>query len=187
MANTAVFGIYRDHAHVDDAVRAFQDAKFRTTDLSVLLQENVGTKDLAHHRNTKAPEGTATGASSGALLGGALGWLVSIGALAIPGFGPLVAAGPLLAALAGMGAGGTIGGLAGALVGVGIPEYEATRYQGRITDGGILFCVHADDSHWVAKAKKLLEETGATDIASTGETKGDFSNTDRPMVRAADL
>lgn len=183
MANTAVFGIYSDYAQVESGVAALQAAEFRNTDISVLFPENVGTKDFAHVKGTKAPEGATTGAGSGAVIGGTLGWLVGIGALAIPGLGPFIAAGPIMAALAGAGAGGALGGITGALVGLGIPEYEAKRYQGRVKDGGILLSVHADDSKWTSKAKEILEQTGATDISSTGETKGDFSNAERPMVR----
>ncbi len=125
MANTAVFGIYPDRLSTENAVAALKEAQFRNTDISVLFPENEGTKDFAHEKNTKAPEGAATGASSGAVIGGTLGWLVGIGALAIPGLGPFIAAGPLLAALAGVGAGGVVGGLTGALIGMGIPEAAA--------------------------------------------------------------
>jgi len=159
--NTAVFGLYRDRYGVEEAVTALQTAGFRNTDISVLFPENEGTKDFAHEKNTKAPEGTATGAGTGAVLGGALGWLAGIGALAIPGVGPLIAAGPIVAALAGAGAGGAIGGLTGALVGMGIPEYEAKRYEGRVKEGGILLSVHSDNSDWAARAKRILEQTGA--------------------------
>src|SRR5436853_2612901 len=174
--NTAAFGIYRDRISVDSAVDALRAADFRNTDISVLFPENEGTKDFAHEKHTKAPEGTATGATSGAVIGGGLGWLAGIGALAIPGLGPLIAAGPIVAALAGVGAGGAIGGLAGALVGMGIPEYEAKRYEGRVKEGGILLSVHSDDSQWTKKAKEILERTGAQDVSSTGEAaseKGD--------------
>jgi hypothetical protein len=187
MANTAVFGIYPDYASVERAVEALQLAQFRNTDISVLFPENVGTKDFAHVKGTKAPEGATTGAGSGMVIGGALGWLVGIGALAIPGVGPFIAAGPIMAALAGAGAGGALGGITGALVGLGIPEYEAKRYEGRVKEGGILLSVHADDSAWTARAKEILERTGAKDNASTGEAKGDFSNTDKPMVRSTGL
>ena len=136
MANTAVFGIYPDRLSTENAVAALREAHFRSTDISVLFPENSGTKDLAHEKNTKAPEGVATGATSGAVIGGTLGWLVGIGALAIPGLGPFIAAGPVVAALAGAGAGGTLGGITGALIGLGIPEYEAKRYEGRIKGGG---------------------------------------------------
>src|SRR5213082_528355 len=183
--NTAAFGIYRDRISVDNAVDALRAADFRNTDISVLFPENEGTKDFAVEKQTKAPEGTTTGATSGAVIGGGLGWLVGIGALAIPGLGPLIAAGPIVAALAGAGAGGAIGGLTGALIGMGIPEYEAKRYEGRVKEGGILLSVHSDNSDWTRKAKDILERTGADDVSSTGEAKADFSNTDKPMQRAS--
>ena len=185
--NTAVFGIYRTYGAVDGAVEALRTSGFRNTDISVLFPENVGTKDFAHEKGTKAPEGAATGGTTGAILGGALGWLAGIGALAIPGLGPFVAAGPIMAALAGAGAGGVVGGITGALIGLGIPEYEAKRYEGRVKKGGILLSVHSDNSEWVERARKILEQTGAEDIASTGETKGDTQNTDRPMPRESTL
>jgi hypothetical protein len=103
--------------------------------------------------------------------------------LAIPGLGPFIAAGPIMALLGGVGVGATVGGLTGALIGMGIPEYLATRYEGRIRGGCILLSVHADDSQWIRKAKKILEQTGADDISSTGETKGDYANTDKPRDR----
>jgi len=117
------------------------------------------------------------------VIGGALGWLTGIGALAIPGLGPFIAAGPIMAALAGVGVGGAVGGIVGALVGIGIPEYEAKRYEGRIKSGGILLSVHCDDSVWTKKAKTILATTGAEDIASTGEASADFSKSDRPMPK----
>jgi hypothetical protein len=181
--NTAVFGLYSSYPSVERAVEALRDAGFRSTDISVLFPENVGTKDFAHEKGTKAPEGATTGAGTGAVIGGTLGWLTGIGALAIPGLGPFIAAGPIMAALAGVGVGGAVGGVAGALVGMGIPEYEAKRYEGRITKGGILLSVHSDDSAWTKRAKTVLEQTGAEDISSTGETKGDVLNSDRPMSR----
>jgi hypothetical protein len=183
--NTAVFGIYRDYAGVENAVDALKAAGYRNTDISVLFPENVGTKDFAHEKNTKAPEGAATGAGAGAVIGGGLGWLAGIGALAIPGLGPFIAAGPIVAALAGAGAGGAVGGITGALIGMGIPEYEAKRYEGRVKEGGILLSVHSDNSEWTKKAKEILEQTGAQDISSAGEARADFSKSDRPMQRAS--
>src|SRR6202050_2848649 len=179
--HTAVFGIYPRQESVERGVEALQAAGFSNTDISVLFPENVGTKDFAHKKNTKAPEGATTGAGTGAILGGGLGWLVGIGALAIPGLGPFIAAGPIMAALAGVGVGGAIGGLTGALIGMGIPEYEAKRYEGRVKDGGILLSVHSDDSEWTKKAKEILERTGAQDVSSTGEATTDKS--DKPRVR----
>jgi len=183
--NTAVFGIYRSRTAVESAVDRLRQENFRNTDISVLFPDNEGTKDFAHEKSTKAPEGTAAGATSGAVIGGGLGWLAGIGALAIPGLGPLIAAGPIVAALAGAGAGGVVGGITGALVGMGIPEYEAKRYEGRVKEGGILLSVHCDDSKWVQRAKEILEQTGAEDVSSTGETKGDWQNADKPMRRAS--
>ena len=183
--NTAVFGIYRDRTSVENAVDVLRQEDFRNTDISVLFPENQGTKDFAHEKNTKAPEGAATGAGSGAVIGGTLGWLTGIGALAIPGVGPFIAAGPIVAALAGVGVGGAIGGIAGALLGLGIPEYEAKRYEGRIKEGGILLSVHCDDSNWTKRAKEILERTGAQDVSSSGEANADFQKTDKPMPRAS--
>jgi hypothetical protein len=177
--NTAVFGIYPHHTSVERAVDALKAAGFSNNDISVLFPKNEGTKDFAHEKNTKAPEGASTGAGTGAVLGGGLGWLVGIGALAIPGLGPFIAAGPIMAALAGAGVGGAVGGLTGALIGMGIPEYEAKRYEGRVKDGGILLSVHSDTSDEVKRAKAILERTGAQDISTTGEAAGEKTATIR--------
>ena len=182
--NTAAFGIYSDRLAVENAVDELKEAGYRNTDISVLFPDNVGTKDFAHEKHTKAPEGATAGAGTGAVVGGTLGWLAGIGALAIPGLGPFIAAGPIMAALAGAGVGGTVGGVVGALVGMGIPEYEAKRYEGRIKSGGILLSVHCDDSEWTKKARTILEQTGAEDVSSTGESSADFSKSDRPMLRS---
>jgi hypothetical protein len=183
--NTAVFGLYRNRMAVENAVDSLKLAGFRNTDISVLFPENAGTKDFAVEKGTKAPEGATAGAGTGAVVGGALGWLAGIGALAIPGVGPFIAAGPIVAALAGVGAGSVVGGITGALIGMGMPEYEAKRYEGRVKEGGILLSVHTDDSDWTKKAKDLLKRTGAEDISSTGESSADFSKTDKPMQRAS--
>jgi hypothetical protein len=185
--NTAVFGIYNGYADAERAVTALQAAGFRSTDISVLFPENEGTKDFAHEKGTKAPEGAATGAGTGAAVGATMGWLAGIGALAIPGLGPFIAAGPIMAALAGAGVGGAVGGLTGALIGMGIPEYEAKRYEGRVKNGGILLSVHSDNSDWTSRAKTILEQTGAQDIASASEAKGDVENADRPMPRGRSM
>jgi len=165
----AVFGIYPG---VDDAERAVDTLvreRFANNDISVLLPDNQSSKAFAHEKNTKAPEGTATGAATGGTIGGALGLLAGIGALAIPGVGPLIAAGPIMATLAGVGVGGAVGGLVGALVGMGIPEYEAKRYEGRVKDGGVLLSVHCATSDDITRAKELLKRTGADDISSASE------------------
>lgn len=182
--NIAIFGIYPDQLSAEDGVDKLREAGFRNTDVSVLLPDNEGTKDFAHEKQTKAPEGAVAGGTTGAVIGGALGWLVGIGALAIPGAGPFIAAGPIMGMLGGIGVGGTVGGLTGALVGLGIPEYEAKRYEGRIKRGGILLSVHCDDTDWARRARNILEQTGAEDIASTHEAKADFAVSDKPLPRS---
>jgi len=181
--NTAAFGIYRDRLQVEQGVDALVAAGFRSEDISVLLPDNVGTKDFAHEKHTKAPEGATTGAGTGAVVGGTLGLLAGIGALAIPGLGPFIAAGPIMGALAGAGTGGVVGGVIGALIGMGIPEYEAKRYEGIIKEGGMLLSVHCDNSDWVKRAKDVLKQTGAQDISSTGEASADYAESDKPRVR----
>jgi len=181
--NTAVYGIYRDRGMAEAAVDRLIASGFRSEDISVLLQDNVGTKDFAHEKQTKAPEGTTTGAVTGGVIGGTLGLLAGIGALAIPGLGPFIAAGPIMATLAGIGSGGVVGGVVGALVGMGIPEYEAKRYEGRIKEGGILLSVHCDNSDWTGKAKDLLKQTGAEDVSSAGEASADYDKTNAPRSR----
>jgi Heat induced stress protein YflT len=182
--NTAVFGIYPSITSVEIGVNELKTGGFRNTDISVLFPESSGTRDLAHEKNTKAPEGASAGAGAGVILGGTLGWLAGIGALAIPGFGPSIAAGLIMAALAGTGVGGTVGGIAGALTGMGIPEYEAKRYEGRVKDGGILLSVHSDDSDRTRRAKGILRRTGAQDISSIGEAAADQLSTDFRLRRA---
>jgi len=181
--NIAVFGIYRTVDSVQDAIVVLRMKGFRNTDVSVLIPENEGSKDLATEKSTKAQEGAVAGAGSGALVGGALGWLVSIGVLSLPGVGAFIAAGPIIATLAGVGAGAAVGGIAGGLIGLEVPEYEAKRYEGRVRKGGILLSVHCDNATWTRSATKALEQTGAEDISTTGEAKADFAKSDRPMPR----
>ncbi|HXS95791.1 MAG TPA: hypothetical protein VN736_14400 [Candidatus Limnocylindrales bacterium] len=181
--NTAAFGIYNSREQAERGVDALLAADFRSEDISVLMQDNVGTKDFAHEKHTKAPEGTTTGVVAGGAVGGTLGLLAGIGALAIPGLGPFIAAGPIMATLAGVGTGGVVGGIIGALVGMGIPEYEAKRYEGMVKEGGILVSVHCDNSEWVGRAKDVLENSGAHDVSSTGESDADYNETDKPKVR----
>lgn len=183
LKNTAVFGIYPDRQAIEEAVGHLRASGFRSTDISVLVPENTGTKDFGHEKNTKAPEGVTSGVVAGGITGGVLGWLTGIGLLAIPGIGHFIAAGPIVAALAGAGAVGTLGGIIGALAGLGIPEYEARRYEGRIREGGVLLSVHCDNAEWVKRAKELLRTTGAQEVAAAGEKHGDFANADKPMQR----
>ncbi len=172
---TAAFGIYKTVSQAERVVDVLRNSGFSNDDISVLLPDNSSTKEFAHEKNTKAPEGATTGAATGGAVGGTLGLLAGIGALAIPGVGPLIAAGPIMAALAGLGVGGAVGGFVGAMVGIGIPEYEAKRYEGRIKSGGVLVSVHCDTSEEIKKAKDILKNTGAEDISSTGEASADYT------------
>jgi hypothetical protein len=175
--NVAVFGIYASRVQAERAVDSLMAAGYAGDSISVLLPDNNSSKEFAHSKQTKAPEGTTTGVAAGGAVGGTLGLLAGIGALAIPGAGPFIAAGPIMGALAGLGVGGAVGGLIGALVGLGIPEYEAKRYEGRIKAGGVLLSVHCDTSEQVKRAEALLKQTGAEDISSTGEASADYSTT----------
>jgi len=171
----AAYAIFPDRARFEAALEALRDAGFRNSDISAIIPErDRTTKDLAAEINTKAPEGVATGAGAGAAVGGVLGWLVGIGALTIPGIGPLLAAGPIVAALAGAGAVGATGGLVGGLIGAGIPEIEAKRYAGRIREGGYLISVHCDDRGWAKRAKEILEATSGEHVVSTSEKAADY-------------
>ena len=170
MANKAVFCIVKAEAQASRIVDDLKSAGFSNNDVSALFPDKEGTRDFAHEKKTKAPEGAATGAGAGGLLGGTLGWLAGIGALAIPGVGPLIAAGPILGLLSGAAVGAATGGLAGALIGYGIPELEAKQYEGKVKGGNILLSVHADDGDEVSRAKEIFKKHGAENIASTGET-----------------
>jgi hypothetical protein len=167
--NIAVFGIYATAGTAEAAVDHLLSKGFSNSAISVLLPDDDSTRAFAHEKNTKAPEGTATGGVVGGVIGGTLGLLIGLGALAIPGVGPLIAAGPIIGALTGVGAGGVVGGIVGALTGMGIPEYEAKRYEGAVKGGGTLLSVHCDTSEQIAVAKQALVDTGARDIASTTE------------------
>jgi hypothetical protein len=170
--NKAVFGIYSSAEQAERAVNRLIDDGFLSEDVSVLMPDQRSTREFAHHKDTKAPEGATTGATAGGVVGGTLGVLVGIGTLAIPGLGPLLAAGPIVAGLAGLGAGGAVGGLIGALAGMGIPEYEARRYEGRVKDGGTLLSVHCETAGDILRAREILTDSGAVDIASSAESSG---------------
>jgi hypothetical protein len=181
--NTAVYGIFRTRAQAEECVELFTRDGFRSDDISVLMADNTGTKDFAHEKKTKAPEGTAAGVVAGGIVGGTAGLLAGLGTLAIPGVGPLLAVGPIVAALAGVGAGGTVGGLIGALIGLGIPEFEAKRYDGLIKEGRVLISVHCDNSEWVHRAKILMERAGGQHVSSKTESSSDYVPSARPHVR----
>jgi hypothetical protein len=183
---TAVFGIYSTRTAVEDATDSLVKAGFPASDISVLLPESLGgTKDMGTQKATKAPEGTATGVTTGGVIGGTLGLLAGAGLLAIPGLGPFIAAGPIMAGLAGLGVGGAVGGVTGALIGMGLPEFEAKRYQDRLQKGGILLSVHCDTSEEIKRAKEVFKRTGGEDVSSTGESSTDTKTKDRDVASSA--
>ena len=182
MSNKSVYCISTSHGQADGIVNQLKTANFSNNDISVLFPDKDTTRDFAHEKNTKAPEGVATGAGTGGVLGGALGWVAGIGALAIPGVGPFIAAGPIIAALSGAAIGATVGGIAGGLIGLGIPEIEAKRYEGKIKEGNILISVHTENSDEIGRAKEIFTDAGAEDICTTGEASAPQENreTDGP-------
>lgn len=182
MSTKSVFCIATSRAQADTIVEHLKQAGFSYNDISVLFPDKSSTREFAHEKSTKAPEGAATGAGTGGAIGGALGWLAGIGALAIPGVGPFIAAGPIMAALSGAAIGATVGGIGGALIGMGVPEYEAKRYEGLIRGGRILISVHTDDSTESKRAKTIFEQDGAEDIASAGEAAVNKSKGDIPAT-----
>lgn len=169
MSKKSVFCITTSHEQADRIVGQFKAANFSSSDISVLFPDKGMSRDFAHEKNTKAPEGAVTGAGAGGAIGGALGWIVGIGALAIPGIGPFIAAGPIMAALGGAAIGATAGGIAGGLIGLGIPELEAKCYEGKVKDGNILLSVHTENSEEIKRAKEIFNNAGAEDICTIGE------------------
>jgi hypothetical protein len=184
--NTSVLRIYEDRTTLSEAIDILHKAGYRAADIAVLSSDNQGSKDFAHEKHTKAPEGAATGAALGAVVGAAVAWFVSIQTVTTTGgFGPLAAAGPVVAALAGAGAGGALGWVVGLLAGLPLSEYLAKRYAGRIRRGGILVSVHCDSREWRDRAKKTLKDTGARNISSASEASADYGMTDKPTERAS--
>jgi hypothetical protein len=167
--NQSVVGLVHTRTEAENLVTSLKSAGFVDSSISVLFPDKEGTKDFAHNNSTKAPEGAVTGAGAGGVIGGTLGLLAGIGALAVPGVGPLIAAGPIMAALSGAAVGATVGGVTGALVGLGIPEYEAKMYEGKIRDGNILIAVHGDNNDQLKRAEVLFKENDASDIHRVGE------------------
>ncbi|HEY1172186.1 MAG TPA: DUF3341 domain-containing protein [Verrucomicrobiae bacterium] len=171
MAKKSAFCIAASRKQAENIVERLQDAGFSNNDISALFPDKETTRDFAHEKRSKSPEGAAAGVSTGGILGGALGWLAGIGALSIPGVGPFIAAGPIMTALSGAAMGAAVGGITGALIGMGIPEFEARRYEGKIRDGNILISVHTENNEEINRAKAIFEQAGADDISSTDEEK----------------
>jgi hypothetical protein len=183
--NISAFGIYPDESTVNEAITELKAVGFRDTDISVLFPENLGSKDFAHEKHSKAPEGAVAGGGSGAVIGATVGWLAGMGSLMVPGLEAFAAAGPVLGTLSGMGAGVLAGGLTGALVGAGVPEYEAKRFSGRVRKGGILLSVHCDNPAWARTAKGVLKKSGARHISTASESRADFAKSLRPLPRGS--
>jgi hypothetical protein len=178
-----VFGIFSTRIAVDNAMDSLVQSGFPTSDISVLLPESLGgSKNMGTEKETKAPEGTTVGVTAGGVIGGTLGLLAGVGLLAIPGLGPFIAAGPIMAGLAGLGVGGAVGGVTGALIGMGIPEFEAKRYEGRLQKGEILLSVHCDTAEEIKRAKEVLKSAAGEDVSSTGESSVDVKKTDRDLA-----
>ena len=168
--STAIYCIVKSTDQAERIVTSLRTTgQVHDHDISVLYPDHHGTRDFAHEHNTKAPEGAVTGAGAGGVTGGVLGLLAGIGALAIPGVGPLIAAGPIMAALSGAAVGATIGGVAGGLIGMGIPEFEAKRYADSVKGGNILMSVHSMNSDDTKQIKQIFKEAGAEDISTTAE------------------
>jgi hypothetical protein len=183
MAQKSVFCIATTRAQAEDIVSRLKSASFSSDDISVLFPDKDSTRDFAHEKNTKAPEGAVAGAGTGGVIGGTLGWLAGIGALAIPGIGPFIAAGPIMAALGGAAVGAAAGGITGALIGMGIPELEAKRYEGKVKAGNLLISVHTDDSDEIKQAKDIFSSVGAQDICVTGEASVKSTDDDYAKAR----
>ncbi len=171
MSKTSVFGIVKSHSQAEKIVENLQTAGFDSAEISVLLPDDEGKHDIGHVKATKAPEGATTGAATGGVTGGVLGLLAGIGALAIPGIGPFIAAGPIMAALSGAAVGATTGGVVGGLIGMGIPEIEAKRYEEKLKTGNYLIAVHAHDGDEKDRAKEIFKNAGAEDISTASMSK----------------
>lgn len=189
MSKKSVFCIATSREQADRIVDQLKTANFSNNDISALFADKGTSRDFAHEKNTKAPEGAVTGAVTGGGVGGALGWIAGIGALAIPGVGPFIAAGPIIAALSGAAIGAAVGGIAGGLIGLGIPELEAKRYEGKIKEGNILISVHTESSEEITRAKDIFTAAGAQDICTTGEAsapKGSKASSDTEILPPLD-
>lgn len=170
MSKKSVFCIATSRPQAEHIVDQLKAANFSNSDISALFADKDSAHDFAHEKNTKAPEGAVAGAGTGGVVGGALGWIAGIGALAIPGVGPFIAAGPILAALSGAAIGATVGGITGGLIGLGIPELEAKRYEGKLKEGNILISVHTESPEEISRAKEIFDRSGAEDICTVAES-----------------
>jgi hypothetical protein len=183
MKNIAVFATFRDRLHAEAAIKELVNSGFREEDISVLLADNVGAKDFAHEKHSKAPEGASTGGAVGVVIGGGLGVLAGLGSISLPSIAQYLTAGPVMDALAGAGAVGVLGAIVGAVVGLGIPEFEAKRYRGLIKEGRSLLSVHCDTSDWVTRAKHVLKSVGGRGVVTKSESGAGFAASEKPNFR----
>jgi len=183
MKNIAVFATFRDRLHAEAAVKELVNSGFREEDISVLLADNVGVRDFAHERHSKAPEGASTGGAAGVVIGGCVGLLTGLGVIALPLIGQYMTAGPVMDALAGAGAAGVLGGIIGGVIGIGVPEFEAIRYRGLIKDGRSLLSVHCDSSDWITRAKHVLKSVGGQNVVAKSEAGAGFASGDKTHLR----
>jgi hypothetical protein len=185
MSSKSVFCIASSHPQAEKIVDTLKSANFSNNDISVLFADKGTTRDFAHEKHTKAPEGIVAGAGTGTLIGGTLGWIAGIGALAIPGVGPFIAAGPIMAALGGAAIGAAAGSIAGGLIGLGIPEIQAKRYEGKVQEGNILISVHTENGKEIDRAKEIFEKAGAADICTAGDAATPKDSKKNPPVAIA--
>jgi hypothetical protein len=171
MAHKCVYCVANSEVQAAEMVNQLKADGFSNNDISALLPDKTGTMDFAHEQHTKAPEASVAGVGLGSVVGGAVGWLAGIGVIAIPGFGPFIAAGPIMSVLSGIAVGGAMGGIAGALIGLGMPEFEAKRYEGKIKEGNILISVHTENNRLADRAKEIIERCGAQNIVSSSESR----------------
>ena len=170
MSKTAVLCITQSRVQTERIIERLHLSGFGYEEISVLMPETDSNNDIGHVKASKAPEGTATGAATGGFAGGVLGLLAGIGALAIPGLGAFIAAGPIMAALSGAAVGAATGGVIGGLIGLGIPEIEAKVYEEKLKTGNYLVAVRALDEEQIAQASEIFIEAGARDICTTAES-----------------
>ncbi|MDO3411693.1 general stress protein [Saccharibacillus sp. CPCC 101409] len=176
-----IVGVFENEREASLAIQNLQSQGFTSDEISVVAKDRDDLRAIDEETGTKAPEGLAAGAATGGVLGGVTGLLAGVGALAIPGIGPILAAGPLAATLAGLAVGAGAGGLVGGLVGLGIPEDEAKEYEGYLDRGNILVLVDEDqrsgsvynsfrDNRSLNANRYHLTEEGYDNRMSTGET-----------------
>lgn len=187
MGNTSVFGVYPDRTAVNEAISMLGQAGYRRADIAVLAAENTGSKDFGHVKRHKGWNGAAGGSAVGAATGAVIGWMAATGVFALPALESLAGLAPVIAALAAAGFGGALGWVIGFYLGLGMPEYVATRYAGRTRRGGILLSVHCDDPHWSRRARQVLKETGALSVSCAPETAADFALADKPAPRVIQI